>query len=309
MKRIWLFLVFALASCAPAVTPVAAETPPLPTSTPPATLAFPSVTPPPVTPTTLPPSPTATLIQCNPLVAEFCVTEGHFLFQNPILPPGNPFVEAAYRYGSTQNGLREPHHGVEFVNATGTPVHAAADGWVVFAGPDEEAVYSPWKNFYGNIVVIRHSGGFFTLYAHLSVVNVQAGRQVAAGEKIGEVGLTGSADGSHLHFEVRRGSVEDYFSTLNPELWLMPPAGEGALAISVVDESGKPRRAEITIRSDDEAYFIKTYEEKFSTMEENAGLALRANRYRIAFVYGGKIYERWAEVQSGKLTQVVIIVK
>lgn len=309
MKRIWLFLMFALSSCAPAVMPVAAETPPFPTSMPLATLASPSVTPPPVTPTALLPSPTVTLIQCNPLVAEFCVTEGHFLFQNPILPPGNSFVEAAYRYGSTQNGLREPHHGVEFVNATGTPLHAAADGRVVFAGPDREAVYSPWKNFYGNIVVIRHSDSFFTLYAHLSVINVQAGRQVAVGEKIGEVGLTGSADGSHLHFEVRRGSAEDYFSTLNPELWLTPLAGEGALAISVMDENGRFRRAEITIQSDDAAYFIKTYEENFSTLEENAGLALKANRYRIAFVYGGKVYERWVEVQSGKLTQVIIIVK
>lgn len=260
--------------------------------------------------TSIPPSPTLTPIPCDPLAVDFCIVEGHFVFQRPIQPPANDSVERTYPFASTAAGTREPHHGVEFNNGTGTPVYAAGDGEVVFAGPDTEAVYSPWKNFYGNVIVIRHADDLFTLYAHLSVMDVQAGQQVKVGEKIGEVGKTGGAIGSHLHFEVRRGDAEDYFSALNPELWLTPKVDEGVLVISVVDAQGKYQRADVTIQSDGGTYFIKTYEAKFLFTQENAALGgLMPGRYRIALLYSGTIYERWVDVQSGKLTQVVIIVK
>ena len=148
------------------------------------------------------------------------------------------------------------------------------------------------------------------MYAHLSVIDVRAGQAVKVGEKIGEVGKTGGAIGSHLHFEVRRGDVEDYFSALNPELWLASKAGEGVLAISVVNAQGKYRRTKLTIQFTDRRYYIETYDAEFSPTEENAALGeLPAGRYRIALSYGGQVYERWVEVQSGKLTQVVIVVK
>jgi hypothetical protein len=241
---------------------------------------------------------------------DFCIVDGHFVFQRPIHTPGNDSVERTYPFASTDEGRREPHHGVEFINGTGTPVFAAADGTILFAGPDKEAVHSPWKNFYGNVIVIRHADNLFTLYAHLSLIGVQAGAQVKAGEKIGEVGKTGGAIGSHLHFEVRRGDVKDYFSTLNPELWLIPQKGEGVLAISVVNAQGKFHHADITIQINDKSYFIKTYEEEFPSMEENAALGeLTPGRYRITFYSGGQFYERWVEIQSAKLTQVVFVVK
>ena len=305
MKRVstFLILLFLLTSCAPAPTVIAATAPSATLSVAPAPTAT-SI------PSSIPPSPTATPIPCDPFAADFCIVDGHFVFQRPVLPPPNDSVERTYPYASTAGGTREPHHGVEFINATGTPVYAAADGEVVFAGPDEEAIYSPWSNFYGNVVVIRHADGLFTLYAHLSVIDVLAGQEVTVGEKIGEVGKTGGAIGSHLHFEVRRGDVEDYFSAINPELWLVPKTGEGVLAISVVDAQGKFRRADITIQFDGGTYFIKTYEDKFLYMDENAALGgLKPGRYRIALLYGGRVYERWVEVQSGKLTQVVIVVK
>lgn len=236
--------------------------------------------------------------------------DGRFIFQRPILPPANDSVEETYRYASTAAETRDPHHGVEFVNRSGTPVHAAASGQVIFAGPDKEAVYSPWKNFYGNVIVIRHADGLFTLYAHLSVLDVSAGQQVKVGEKIGEVGLTGSATGSHLHFEVRRGDVEDYFSTLNPELWLMPKMGEGALAISVMNAQGEYQRAELAIQTEGKNYFIGTYHADFLLTEENAALGgLRAGRYRITLIHDGKVYERWAVVEPGKLTRVFIVIE
>ena len=304
MKRILILFLFLLTSCA--AKPVSIPTAVVAPSETLSVASTPTAT---DVPFTSMPLPTATPIPCDPLVAEFCITDGHFVLQRPILPPDNDSVEMTYPFASTAAGTREAHHGVEFINATGVPVHAAADGEVIFAGPDVEAVYSPWKKFYGNVIVIRHTDEMFTLYAHLSVMDVEAGQVVNVGEKIGEVGWTGGAVGSHLHFEVRRGDVEDYFSVLNPELWLMPKTDEGALAISVVDVQGEFQRAEITIQSESGTYYIKTYEEVFSEMKENAALGLTVGRYRIAFLFGGKVYERWVEVELGRLTQVVFVVK
>ena len=305
MKRVSTFLIslFLLTACAPAPMAITATAPS-------ATLSVASTPTATTVPYSAPPSPTVTPIPCDPFAADFCIVDGHFVFQRPILPPANDSVEETYRFGSTAAGTREPHHGVEFNNGTGTPVYAAADGEVVFAGPDKEVVYSPWRNFYGNVVVIRHADNLFTLYAHLSVIGVRAGQEVKVGQKIGEVGKTGGAIGSHLHFEVRRGDVEDYFSTLNPELWLAPKTDEGVLAISVVDAQGEFQWADLTIQSEGRSYFIKTYEAEFLSMNENAALGgLMPGRYRITFYFGGQFYERWVDVQSGKLTQVVIVVK
>ncbi|RJP49449.1 MAG: M23 family metallopeptidase [Anaerolineaceae bacterium] len=301
MKRLFILLIFLLSACVS--EPISIPTVKVAPS---ATRPAPIATAIPASPTL---SPTETPIPCDPLVVDFCITDGHFVFQRPILPPNNDSVEETYRFASTASGTRESHHGVEFINGTGTPVHAAADGQIIFAGSDDEAVYSPWPNFYGNIIVIRHADSLFTLYAHLSLIDVQAGEEVQVGQKIGEVGLTGSANGSHLHFEVRRGDVEDYFSTLNPELWLIPKAGEGALAISVMNTRGKFQNVDFTLQFTDETYFVKTYEDASLTKNENAALGLKAGRYRIAFLFGGKIYERWVEVESGRLTQVVFVMQ
>jgi hypothetical protein len=231
-------------------------------------------------------------------------------------------VDSSYPYGSNANGLRDAHHGVEFANATGTPVYAAADGQVVFAGPDEEAIYSPWKNYYGNLVVIAHPNGLFTLYAHLSEINVRAGQEVMAGEQIGLVGSTGTAMGSHLHFEVRQGDADDYLATRNPELWLAPrPDGNGgflgAITMTVIDEHFVLQPAEFTIDyyPDSEqprakSYYITTYAVELMNGEENAARGdLDPGEYRIALNHNGQLYERWVEVKSGRLTQVVILIK
>jgi hypothetical protein len=206
---------------------------------------------------------------------------------------------------------------VEFVNEFGTPVYAAGEGIVIFAGPDDVAIYSPWKIYYGNLVVIQHDNELFTLYAHLSKIDVATGEQVDAGDKIGEVGRSGVAIGSHLHFEVRRGDVEDYFSTVNPELWLIPSDPDfGALAISIQDSSSTFQRASITLQQYSasgevvELNYLETYHPTLALGDENLGINdLPAGRYRITFIHNGGFYERWVEVQSGKLTQVVIVVE
>jgi peptidase M23-like protein len=270
------------------------------------------------------PSPTAepTKIPCDPLTVDYCITDGHFILQRPIAPSANDSVDITYRYASTENGTRVPHHGVEFLNKYGTPVQAAADGVVVFAGPDAEAVYSPWVNFYGNLIVLKHDNDLYTLYAHLSKIDVKVGDAVLAGQKIGEVGQSGVATGSHLHFEVRRGDVRDYFATQNPELWLAPKRDErnlqyGTLMISVVDGLSHYLFAELTIArylgsSDkpEKTFYLDTYVDEMAKGDENAAMSgLQFGRYRIALKLNGQLYERWVEVQSGKLTQTVIIVK
>jgi len=323
MEKFFLIFVFLLASCTPAAQTAVAQSLPTSMNMPFATTTTPEVIP---TITLIPPTPTATRVTqvaCDLFVEDFCISDGHFIFQNPILLPGNTFVDYTYRYGSTQDGKREPHHGVEFLNKFGTPVHAAGDGVVQFAGPDNQAAYSPWKGFYGNVVVIRHADGMYTLYAHLSQVNVQVGDEVKAGDLIGEVGQSGVAIGSHLHFEVRKGSDGvDYFSTQNPELWLAPNKSEsgellGAISFSIVDNDSKFQFAEFTARyhldkngPKVKSHYVVTYTKDMMLGDENAALGdLPPGFYRVALKYNGQIYERWVEVKSGELTQVVIVVK
>ncbi|MEW6086369.1 MAG: M23 family metallopeptidase [Chloroflexota bacterium] len=226
-------------------------------------------------------------------------------------------MDRSYPFASTADGTRDPHHGVEFVNKFGTPVYAAEGGVVIFAGADDDAIYSPWRMFYGNLVVIQHDSELFTLYAHLSRIVVEAGDAVELGQKIGEVGQSGVAIGSHLHFEVRRGAVEDYFSNVNPELWLFPSKPDlGALAISIQDVNSTFQRAKITLQHYSASgeivglYYLDTYHPAFTRGEENVGINdLPAGRFRITLIHNGGFYERWVEVQSGKLTKVVIVVK
>ena len=293
------------------------------TSLPTFTIA-PTLVPPTSTATSTQPAPepthrvTATQIPCDSFSEDFCITDGHFIFQRPIKLLTNASIDPTYPYGSTARGTRDPHHGVEFQSPFGTPVYAAGAGVVLFAGPDQEATYSPWPNFYGNLVVIEHENDLFTLYAHLSKIDVESGVAVQAGDKLGEVGQTGAATGSHLHFEVRRGDGEDYFSTVNPELWLLPTKNEnGAIAISVVDQNAKFQIAELTLsyyldRSQPPfiSYYVTTYSRDLSTGGENAAVSdVSPGNYRIAFTMNGRVYERWVEVKSGRLTHVMFVVK
>jgi murein DD-endopeptidase MepM/ murein hydrolase activator NlpD len=154
------------------------------------------------------------------------------LLARPIGPDGVQIIDLTYPYANTNNGTLDPHHGVEFPNGFGTPVLAAQAGEVVFAGEDDLTVLGPYTGFYGNVVIVRHAGLFegrdlFTLYAHLSAIDVTVGQQVALGERVGAVGASGAASGSHLHFEVRL-DENDYAHTTNPVLWFSPLNGNGA---------------------------------------------------------------------------------
>lgn len=88
----------------------------------------------------------------------------------------------------------EFHTGQDIATLWGTPVVAAAQGTVIFAG---------WQNGYGQIVIIDHGNGLTTRYGHLSGIDVEVGRQIGRGEQLGRVGSTGRSTGPHLHYEVR----------------------------------------------------------------------------------------------------------
>lgn len=215
-----------------------------------------------ITPTSAPtrtPGPTLTAsltpTPCVDVTVPACAAAHHtFGLARPVASPAVNYVERSYPYGSTQQGGREPHHGVEFFNPTGVPVLAAAPGTVIVAGPDDAVAYGPRPNFYGNLVVVQHADWrgqpLFTLYAHLSQISVRVGQTVTTGERLGAVGQTGIAIGPHLHFEVRLGQ-NTYAHTRNPELWLTPltygATPLGALAGRVVDSAGQPIQGEHTI--------------------------------------------------------------
>lgn len=110
-------------------------------------------------------------------------------------------------YGERELGF---HQGWDIPGPTGANVYAAASGTVVAAiGQDGGFTYTPETNYtgYGYCVILEHENGLSTLYAHCSKICVTLGQEVKQGEKIAEVGETGEAYGSHIHFEIRQGGT------------------------------------------------------------------------------------------------------
>jgi murein DD-endopeptidase MepM/ murein hydrolase activator NlpD len=112
-------------------------------------------------------------------------------FMRPVPDEAN----SAFGTRSILNGEpRSPHSGADFNSATGTPIAAPNAGRVVLTGD---------RYFTGNTVIIDHGLTLFSLFAHLSEIDVRAGDTVAAGDVIGKVGATGRVTGPHLHWSVR----------------------------------------------------------------------------------------------------------
>lgn len=124
------------------------------------------------------------------------------------LRPGIGFVTSIFGYRGDPFGLvtlGEFHTGIDFAAGEGTPIYATAPGVVAEMG---------WSNFgLGKAIRINHENGFYTMYGHCSNVLVKAGDVVKKGDLIGQVGSTGKATGSHVHYEVRTG----FDPALNPE--------------------------------------------------------------------------------------------
>lgn len=92
------------------------------------------------------------------------------------------------------------HKGIDYAAPSGTPIKAAGDGKVIFAGI---------KGGYGNVLIIKHGQSYTTLYAHMRnfAKDMRVGRRVKQGQTIGYVGMSGLATGPHLHYEFRINGV------------------------------------------------------------------------------------------------------
>ena len=98
-------------------------------------------------------------------------------------------------FGTSPSGQR--NDGINILAAQGTPIYAAADGTVSYAGNEVRS--------YGNLMLLRHDSGYVTAYAHADHFTVAKGEYVSKGQIIGYVGSTGDVTSSQLHFELRRG--------------------------------------------------------------------------------------------------------
>ena len=98
-------------------------------------------------------------------------------------------------------GFTRMHKGIDFAVPAGTPVMAAGNGTVIFAGPAGE---------YGNLVVINHGNNYATAYGHLSrfATGLRPGAHVSQGDVVAYSGMTGLATGPHLHYEIRVGNAQ-----------------------------------------------------------------------------------------------------
>lgn len=238
----------------------------------------------------------------------------HFYFVRPIAANEINWPLASYRYGGMFFG-NVVHTGIDIPTGKGTPIVAAGAGTVVWA---DWGFFSGWnenKNDpYGQAVAISHDFGYegqplYTVYAHMSRIDVTRGQWVQAGEQLGLVGDTGHTTGPHLHFEVRLGR-NDFFDTYNPELWLAPPQGWGVLVGNVLDDKGTPlRHYQIRVQSyaSSRLRTVRTYGPQVvnsdAYYQENLVLSdLPAGWYEIQIQYDGDEFRQQIEIFPGQIS-------
>ena len=118
----------------------------------------------------------------------------NLLAATPAIRPTDGWISSTFGYRTSPfTGLREFHNGLDIATQKGTPILAAADGVVTFAGT---------KGLMGKLIVIDHGYGMVTRYAHIHKMLKKCGDAVKKGDTIALVGNTGRSTGSHLHYEV-----------------------------------------------------------------------------------------------------------
>ena len=248
----------------------------------------------------------------------------HFYFLNPIAAFDIEAAYSNYGYGEVffENVV---HTGIDIPGDIGTPILAAGEGKVIYAG---QGIYRGGDNVYddpyGKAVVIQHSFSYqgeplYTLYAHLDEILVVEEQEVKAGEKIGYMGNTGITTGPHLHFEVRVGKNE-YFSTRNPDLWISPPQGWGVLVGQILTFEGQHHeqqvvyvyRNEDALTSDDpnnHLWIAKSYQHEAINSDpyymENLSVSnIPAGTYLVSIPVTniGISYQKTVEIKPGQVT-------
>jgi murein DD-endopeptidase MepM/ murein hydrolase activator NlpD len=238
----------------------------------------------------------------------------HFYFSHPIAADEVNWPLADYRYGGMFPGTDTIHTGIDIDAPIGTPVLAAAEGRVVWAGYGLYRGEYSTQDPYGLAVAILHDFGYqdkhlWTVYAHMSKINVVVGQNVTTGEAIGNVGATGNVTGPHLHFEVR---VEDndYFDTRNPELWLAPPQGWGVLVGRLTNPDGSyANNHEVLVKdtASTRQWVVRTYGPQAVNNDpyyrENMVLSdLPAGYYTVNFLYSGVVHKLDVQINPGQVT-------
>lgn len=237
----------------------------------------------------------------------------HFYFASPIAANEVNVPVFDYRYGGVffKNIV---HTGIDIPAPQGTPILAAGPGTVIWAGYGVyKGGYDP-TDPYGLAVTIQHDFGYqnqmlFTIYGHMSEINVVEGQHVETGDMLGLVGETGATTGPHLHFEVRLGE-NSFFATRNPELWLVPPIGWGIIAGRVTDTIGQPiydQQIVITDPQSEQNWFAwsygKTTVNSDSYYQENLVIGdLPAGSYLLRTAFGGVYFKAPIVVHPGMVS-------
>jgi hypothetical protein len=203
------------------------------------------------------------------------------------------------------------HTGVDIPAPKGAPIQAAGPGTVVWAGYGVfQGGYDP-TDPYGLAVTLKHDFGYqnhplYTIYGHMSEVNVVIGQHVETGDLLGLVGETGRVTGPHLHFEVRI-DENSFFTTRNPELWLVPAIGRGIIAGRMIDTVGQPIYDQLLVITDPLKAqnwlawsYGKTAANSDPYYQENLVIGdLPEGQYLLRAAFGGMNFSVPIEVQAG----------
>jgi murein DD-endopeptidase MepM/ murein hydrolase activator NlpD len=237
----------------------------------------------------------------------------HFYFASPIAANEINVPVQDYRYGGVffEDVV---HTGIDIPAPKYTPVLAAGAGTVVWAGYGIYREGYDLTDPYGLAVTIQHDFGYqnqilYTIYGHLDRIDVAEGQHVETGDPLGTVGETGRVTGPHLHFEVRLGK-NSFFTTRNPELWLVPPIGWGVIAGRVMNTGGQTINDQMIIITNLETEenalawsYGKTSVNSDPYYQENLVVGdIPAGRYRLRAAYGGVYYSTEIEVQPGRVS-------
>ena len=132
----------------------------------------------------------------------------NFLAATPAIRPTDGWISSTFGYRKSPfTGRREFHKGLDIATREGTPILAAADGVITFAGT---------KGLMGKLIVIDHGYGMVTRYAHIHKMLKKRGDAVKKGDVIALVGNTGRSTGSHLHYEVHLDGI-----AVNPAKYIL----------------------------------------------------------------------------------------
>jgi murein DD-endopeptidase MepM/ murein hydrolase activator NlpD len=246
----------------------------------------------------------------------------HFWFRRPVRAEDNPRLDQTYTYGSTMGGNFQQHQGVEFNDPEGTPIFAIGDGVVAFAGEAEAGALT---------VVVRHDEQLegqtvWSSYFHNVALSVEKGDRVRAGVEVARAGNTGRATNDHLHLEIHTTppdadvtivvSPEERYPpyTRNPQLWIEPLPGTGAIAGQVFDAAGEPvpgaRVYGVTKPEPTETpfSFAETYEDRANpdpVFQEHFAVGdVPPGTYVLGVEIEGARVWRKVRVEAGKVTEV-----